>query len=64
MKAYWYEVINLNNTINKFNLIFYFQLFFKNILIIIQEGYIRTSSEKFSLDDVSDVFTHLTNDAI
>lgn len=28
------------------------------------EGYIRTSSNEFNLDDVSDPFTHLTNDAI
>ena len=29
-----------------------------------QEGYIRTSSSEFSLDNVSDNFIHLTNDAI
>ncbi|EAS02300.2 tubulin-tyrosine ligase family protein (macronuclear) [Tetrahymena thermophila SB210] len=29
-----------------------------------QEGYIRTSGREFDLSDVSDVFIHLTNDAI
>lgn len=29
-----------------------------------QEGYLRTSSEVFSLDDLEDPFIHLTNDAI
>ncbi|CAD8073321.1 unnamed protein product [Paramecium sonneborni] len=29
-----------------------------------QEGYIRTSCKEFSLDDVEDKFTHLTNDAV
>ncbi|CAD8081512.1 unnamed protein product [Paramecium sonneborni] len=29
-----------------------------------QEGYIRTSCKEFTLDDVEDKFTHLTNDAV
>ena len=29
-----------------------------------QDGYIRTSSREFSLDDVGDQLVHLTNDAI
>ena len=29
-----------------------------------QDGYIRTSSEEFNVSDVSDEYTHLTNDAI
>lgn len=29
-----------------------------------KEGYIRTSSEKYDLDDLSNEFVHLTNDAI
>ena len=29
-----------------------------------KEGYLRTSSLKFDLDDVDDKFIHLTNDAI
>ena len=29
-----------------------------------EEGYIRTSSKEFSLEDVSNKFIHLTNDAI
>lgn len=28
------------------------------------DGYVRTSSREFNLDDVSDPFIHLTNDAI
>jgi tubulin polyglutamylase TTLL1/tubulin monoglycylase TTLL3/8 len=29
-----------------------------------EEGYIRTSSEEFSLNDCSSPFIHLTNDAV
>ena len=29
-----------------------------------EEGYIRTSSSEFTLNDVSDAYTHLTNDAV
>lgn len=29
-----------------------------------QEGYLRTSSEVFSLEDLEDPYVHLTNDAI
>jgi hypothetical protein len=29
-----------------------------------QEGYARTSSSKFNLDDLEDCMIHLTNDAI
>lgn len=29
-----------------------------------EEGYIRTSSSEFRLDDVSDTYIHLTNDAV
>ena len=29
-----------------------------------EEGYIRTSSSEFTLHDVSDAHTHLTNDAV
>jgi len=29
-----------------------------------EEGYLRTSSSEFSLYDLSDLFVHLTNDAI
>ena len=28
------------------------------------EGYIRTSSKEFSVDDITDLFIHLTNDAV
>ena len=29
-----------------------------------EEGYIRTSSSEFTLNDVCDAHTHLTNDAV
>ena len=29
-----------------------------------EEGYIRTSSSEFTLNDVCDAYTHLTNDAV
>lgn len=29
-----------------------------------QDGYVRTSCREYSLDDVTDMFIHLTNDAI
>ena len=29
-----------------------------------EEGYIRTSSSEFTLNDVFDAYTHLTNDAV
>lgn len=29
-----------------------------------EDGYIRTSSEEFDLDDPANVYVHLTNDAI
>lgn len=29
-----------------------------------QDGYVRTSSREYNLDDVSDTLVHLTNDAI
>lgn len=29
-----------------------------------QEGYIRTSSQEFDLDDIYDKTVHLTNDAV
>lgn len=29
-----------------------------------REGYLRTSSSEYKLDDVDDLFVHLTNDAV
>jgi len=29
-----------------------------------QEGYLRTTSEGYSMDDINDHFVHLTNDAV
>jgi len=29
-----------------------------------QDGYVRTSSREYNLDDVTDTLVHLTNDAI
>lgn len=33
-------------------------------LYVFKEGYLRTSSENFTLDDIQNPFIHLTNNAV